>query len=139
MNEMVNTETGEVYDLENMDDEELAVALKEIDEQYNHFREARHRVKEKIIERMAIDGARLRHTEVAKFTVNRVSKVNSQEMVKQLFRECPMEYREKCFKSELTPKKIGLRELAKLSREWRLKVDSLYREEKVLKIEWSDK
>lgn len=133
---IINVQTGEVLDWSQATEEEILDDLRELEEVYQLAKQARDAARSAILDRMTQAGATLLLTDVAKVRINYTSKVRDPKLVELLYKECPEQFREKCFQVELKPRKAGLNELAKLGADWKKKVESIYVPVPSLKVEW---
>jgi hypothetical protein len=133
---IINVQTGEVLDWSQATEEEILDDLRELEEVYQLAKQARDAARSAILDRMTRAGATLLLTDVAKVRINYTSKVRDPKLVELLYKECPEQFREKCFQVELKPRKAGLNELAKLGADWKKKVESIYVPVPSLKVEW---
>lgn len=133
---VLNVRTGEILDWSQATEEEILDDLRELEEVYQLAKQARDAARSAILDRMTRAGATLLLTDVAKVRINYTSKVRDPKLVELLYKECPEQFREKCFQVELKPRKAGLNELAKLGADWKKKVESIYVPVPSLKVEW---
>lgn len=132
----INPLTGEVLQLASLTDAELVEHLSALEQDYASVRQALYAVRGEILTRMQRDGARLRLTPRAKLRVHYESRVRDRRLVERLYELCPESLRDRCFRFDIRPLKSGLNELAKLGSEWQERVDALYDQVPVLKVEW---
>lgn len=136
--EIINARTGELVNISEMTDEELVLELKEQEEIYNLAKAARDSVRFALISRMEAEGAKLKLTNAGKVRLRSTVRVRDRKLVEELFKICPEELKEKCFKHDLRPLKSGLNELAKLGDDWRHRVDSIYQETNSIVVEYAE-
>ena len=137
-NSYVNVLTGEVLDFVTMSDEEIVVALRDLQSALDATRSAVRVAQAELMERMARDGATLRMTDIATLRLHHESKPVGKKAVQELYQRCPDEFKERCFAFDIRPLKTGLNELAKLGHEWRELVDKVYETTPKLKVEWKE-
>lgn len=133
---IINLKTGEKLEFSQMTDEQIVEQLADLEEMYEIARTARDIARSTLISRMEAEGAKLRLTPMAKVRLRKSSRIRDRKLVENLYKICPDELKDKCFKHDLRPLKSGLNELAKLGDDWRHKVDAIYVETNSLNVEW---
>lgn len=136
---IINLRTGEVLDFSTWTEEEIVAELRDLEDILQTAREARDYAKSVLLARMNQAGATLLPTADATVKVRMRPGRPTQRMVDDLYKICPDDFKEKCFRAELRPLKHGMNQLAQLGTEWQKRVDALYQEVPTLDVEWKPK
>ncbi len=136
---IINLRTGEVLDFSAWTEEEIVAELRDLEDILQTAREARDYAKSVLLARMNQAGATLLPTPEATVKVKMRPGRPTQRMVDDLYKICPDDFKEMCFKTELKPLKRGMNQLAQLGTEWQKMVGALYQEVPTLDIEWKPK
>lgn len=135
----VDPRTGQVFEqLTEISDEQLGDVLAALENEYKELRERYYSVRNTMIGRMEERGAKMQLTSAHKLRLRKTTQVKgdkaSRQLLAQLMSEVPVDMR-KTFTIDVSASVSGLREIAKLGGEFRLKVDVLLEERPTLVIE----
>lgn len=131
--------TGEVFEqLTEISDETLGDMLAALEEEYKEVRERYFQMRNAMIGRMEDRDAKMQLTPAHRLRLRKTTQVKgdkaSRQLLAQLMGEVPSDMR-KAFSVEVSASVSGLKEIAKLGGEFRLKVEALLEERPTLVIE----
>lgn len=135
----VDPKTGQVFEeLTELSDEQLGDMCAEMEEEFKALRERYYSIRNAMISRMNERDAKMHLASNHKIRLRKNTQVKgdkaSRKLLAELMKEVPSDLR-KAFSMEVTASVSGLKEIAKLGGQYRLKVDALLEERSTLVIE----